>query len=90
MYVRPHLDFCDVIYHIPEIDNLFGSSSRLSYWMNRIESLQYQAALAITGASQGTGRYFRISKGSSGFQQGFLSKCTRFLTVVYPSAKGGS
>ena len=43
MYVRPHLDFCDVIYHVPEIDSLFDSSSRLSYWMNRIESLQYQA-----------------------------------------------
>ena len=41
MYVRPHLDFCDVIYHMPEIDSLFDSSSRLSYWMNRIESLQY-------------------------------------------------
>ena len=54
MYVRPHLDFCDVIYHIPEIDSLFYSSSRLSYWMNRIENLQYQAALAITGAWQGT------------------------------------
>ena len=54
MYVRPNLDFCDVIYHIPEIDSLFDSSSRLSYWMNRIESLQYQAALAVTGAWQGT------------------------------------
>ena len=54
MYVRPHLDFCDVIYHIPEIDSLFVSSSRLSYWMNRIERLQYQAGLAVTGAWQGT------------------------------------
>ena len=54
MYVRPHFDFCDVIYHIPEIDSLFVSSSRLSYWMNRIERLQYQAPLAVTGAWQGT------------------------------------
>ena len=54
MYVRPHFDFCDVIYPIPEIDSLFVTSSRLSYWMNRIERLQYQAALAVTGAWQGT------------------------------------
>ena len=54
MYVRPHLDFCDVIHRIPEIDSLFDFSSQLSYWMNRIESLQYQAALTVTGAWQGT------------------------------------
>ena len=39
MYVRSHLDFCDVIYDIPEIDSLFVSSSLLSYWMSRIEIL---------------------------------------------------
>ena len=26
MYVRPHLDFCDVIYHTPKICNMFDSS----------------------------------------------------------------
>ena len=54
MYVRPHLDFCDVIYHIPEIDSLFDSSSRLSNWMNQIERVQYQAALAVTGTWKNT------------------------------------
>ena len=54
MYVRPHLDFCDVIYHKPEITNLFDSSIRLSYWMEQIESVQYQAALAVTGTWKGT------------------------------------
>ena len=43
MYVRPHLDFCDVIYHIPEIESLFSSSIKLSYWMDQIERVQYQA-----------------------------------------------
>ena len=54
MYVRPHLDFCDVIYHIPEIESLFSSSLKLSHWMEQIERVQYQAALAVSGAWQGT------------------------------------
>ena len=49
IYVRPHLDFCDVIYHIPRIDSLFDSSIRLPILMNQIENVQYQAALAVTG-----------------------------------------
>ena len=52
MHVRPHLDFCDVINHKPEIESLFVTSSRLSYWM--IERVQYQAVLAVTGTWQGT------------------------------------
>ena len=54
MYVRPHLDFCDVIFHIPKIKNSSASSFRLSYWMERIERVQYQAALAVTGTWKGT------------------------------------
>ena len=33
MHVRPHLHFCDVVYHKPEIESLFVTSSPLSYWM---------------------------------------------------------
>ena len=54
MYIRPHLDFCDVIYHEPCITNPFDSSINLKYLMNTIERIQYQAALAITGAWKGT------------------------------------
>ena len=54
MHSRPHLDFCDVTYHKPQIESLFVTSSRLSYWMGQIESVQYQAALAVTGTWQGT------------------------------------
>ena len=54
MHVRPHLDFCDVIYHKPEIESLFVTSSRLSYWMGLIERVQYQATSAVTGTWQGT------------------------------------
>ena len=50
MHVRPHLDFCDIIYHRPEIESLFCSSLRLSYWMEQIERVQYRAALVVTDA----------------------------------------
>ena len=54
MYVRPHLDFCDVIFHKPCIVNAFDSSTNLNYLMNTLERIQYHAALAITGAWKGT------------------------------------
>ena len=54
MYVRLHLDFCDVIYHFPCITNPDDSSINLKYLMNTLERIQYHCALAITGAWQGT------------------------------------
>ena len=39
-FIRPHLDYGDVIY----------DQSNLSSLTNKIESVQYNAALAITGA----------------------------------------
>ena len=50
MYVRPHLDFCDVIYHLPCITNPY----LLTLLMNTLERFQYHCALTITGAWQGT------------------------------------
>ena len=59
MHVRPHLDYCDMIYHIPvktrETSN-FDSSRSLNYQMNSLESTQYQGALAVSGAWKGTSR----------------------------------
>ena len=51
LLVRPHLDYCDIIYHIPSSTN--GSLNSL---MEKIEKIQYQAGLAITGAWQGSNR----------------------------------
>ena len=45
-FVRPHLDYGDVIYDQP-------NNSRLS---DKTESVQYNAALAITGAIRGTSK----------------------------------
>ena len=54
MYIRPHLDFCDVIYHLPCVTNPFDSSINLNYLKNTLERIQYHAALAITGAWKGS------------------------------------
>ena len=65
-FVHPHLDYCDVIYHKP----LFGVFSSKYYtersktdpvnknyhFTNKIEEIQYNAALAITGCFRGSNR----------------------------------
>ena len=53
MHIRPHLDYCDIIYHSPTISNDLNSSLSLNYKMDILESTQYQAALAITGSWKG-------------------------------------
>ena len=59
MHVRPYLDYCDIIYHIPgkttETSD-FDSSRTLTSQMNTLERTQYQAALAVSGAWKGTSR----------------------------------
>ena len=56
--VRPHLDYCDIIYHIPQIVRPLaeGGGITLHSLMEKAEQVQYQAALAVTGAWQGTDR----------------------------------
>ena len=56
MYVRPLLDYCDIIYDIPAIKNDLDSSLTLNYQMNALGRTQYQAALADSGAWKGTNR----------------------------------
>ena len=58
LYVRPHLDYGDILYHIAntnknkEIFELFSCVSLLQ----QIESIQYQAARIVTGAWKGSSR----------------------------------
>ena len=90
MHARSHLDYCDFIYHIPELrqkennsdneteeyydDNndsddpiedensdlgndihtYYRTDIKLNYQMHALESLQYQAGLAVTGAWKGS------------------------------------
>ena len=54
--VRSRLDYCDAIYHIPSITHQPPLGMALSSLMEKVEREQYQAALAITGAWQGSSR----------------------------------
>ena len=56
LYVRPHLDYGDVIYHIPQNVCEISHSVVLTNQMEKLESVQYSAALAVTGAWKGTSR----------------------------------
>ncbi len=56
LYVRPQLDYGDVIYHSPQIDSEFSDRISLTNQMQKLESVQYSAALAVTGAWKGTSR----------------------------------
>ena len=56
MHVRSHLDYCDIIFHRPKLLNDVNLSITYNCYMAMLESVQYQAALAITGAWKGTSR----------------------------------
>ena len=45
-FIRPHLEYGDILYDKPDNEN----------FQNKIEKVQYKACLAITGAIQGTWR----------------------------------
>ena len=45
-FIRPHLEYGDILYDKPDNES----------FQNKIEKLQYKAYLAITGAIQGTSR----------------------------------
>ena len=50
--IRSHLDYCDIIYHIPSVQTQFGVT--ITYLMEKAERIQYQAAVAVTGVWQGS------------------------------------
>ena len=49
LYVRPHLDYGDVIYHDPPNLDEFSGNTTLSKQMEKIESVQYSITLAVSG-----------------------------------------
>ena len=52
--VRSHLDYCDIIYHIPPKINPPPQLSTVDPQMEKLGRVQYQAALAVTGAWHGS------------------------------------
>ena len=53
LYVRPHPEHGDVIYHIPAKVCEISGNVILATMMEKLESVQYAAALAITGTWRG-------------------------------------
>ena len=54
--VRSHLDYCDIVYHMPAVLNQPPLGMSFNSQMDKVELIQYQSALAITGAWQGSNR----------------------------------
>ena len=68
-FVRPHLDYGDMIYDQPNNES----------FCQQIESVQYNASLAITGAITGTSRlklYNKIGLKFLNCRQWFRTLCT--------------
>ena len=85
-HVRSHLDYCDFIYHIPQLLGTFSTNVNLSTLMDRLESIQYQAGLAVTGMWKGTNRdkvYEEL-----GWESLNLRRYFRRLTVFYKIMNG--
>ena len=56
LYLRPHLDHGDIIYHISAKVCQFSQKITLAKLIEKLKSVQYLAALAITGMWRGTSR----------------------------------
>ena len=54
IFVRPHMDYCDIIYHLPRSTSAFDCPINLNFMMQSLESTQYQAVLAVSGAWKGS------------------------------------
>ena len=56
LYVRPHLDYCDIIYHQASGDPSIFNHENSHRLMKNVESIQYEAARVVSGAWKGTNR----------------------------------
>ena len=54
--VRSHLDYFDIIYHIPSRQNQAPLGATLNSLMEKVKRIQYHAALAISGTWRGSSR----------------------------------
>ena len=81
LYVRPHLDYGDVIYHVPSKVCDFSSNITLPTLMEKLESVQYSAARAITGTWRGTSREKLYAE--LGWESLNCRRWSRRLTLFY-------
>ncbi len=85
VYVRPHLDYGDVIYHIPAKFCEFSQNITLPSLMEKLESVQYSAALAVTGTWRGTSRDKLYAE--LGWESLNYRRWSRRLTLFYKIMK---
>ena len=79
-FIRPHLDYSDVIYDQPNNES----------FCTKIERIQYNAALAITGAIRGTSQiklYKELGLESLRFRRWFRRLCTFFKIKIHGKPK---
>ena len=81
LYVRPHLDYGDVIYHIPPKVCEFSQTVILPNLMEKLESVQYSAALTVTGTWRGTSREKLYAE--LGWESLCFRRWSRRLTLFY-------
>ena len=75
LYVRPHLDYGDVIYHNQRAD-----------LMNSIEQVQYKAAFIVSGCWKGTCRFKLYDE--LGWESLSERRCARRMTMFYKISNG--
>ena len=81
LHVRPFLDYGDVIYHIPFKVCEFSQNTIVPRLMEKLESVQYSAALAVTGTWRGTSRDKLYAE--LGWESSNSRRWTRRLTLFY-------
>ena len=81
LYVRPHLDYGDVLYHNPAKVCEFSNNVILPHLMEKLESVQYSSALAVTGAWRGSSREKLYAE--LGWESLSCRRWSRRLTLFY-------
>ena len=81
LYVRPHLGYGDVLYHNPAKVCEFSNNIILPHLMEKLESVQYSAALAVTGAWRGSSREKLYAE--LGWESLNCRRWSRRLTLFY-------
>ena len=87
--VRSHLEYCDIIYHLPSKENQTPLGMTLNSAMEEVERIQYQSALAISGAWHGSSRS-KLYEGWDGnpclivVWVGVFYRFIKFLATVHP------
>ena len=83
-HVRSRLEYCDIIFHQPPADGDL-STSNLSSNMEKLESVQTQAAYAVSGAWKGTSslKVYRELGWESLSQRRWYRRMTLFYKIVH-------